>query len=123
MTWVGRRTTRAKPNMGWVSWLGRFRCGRLLAWGTAASGALVETLLDGAADSDVAEAEAAIERLAAAPADDGLAIREIWLLRLRALLAHAHGDATMYASFRDRYRDMATTLEFEGHIASADAMP
>jgi hypothetical protein len=54
-----------------------FREGRLLAWGTAASGALVETLLDGAADSDVAEAEAAIERLAAAPADDGLAIREI----------------------------------------------
>jgi hypothetical protein len=45
------------------------------------------------------------------------------LLRLRALLAHAHGDATMYASFRDRYRDMAKTLEFEGHIASADAMP
>jgi hypothetical protein len=44
-------------------------------------------------------------------------------LRLRALLAHAHGDATMYASFRDRYRDMAKTLEFEGHIASAEAMP
>ncbi|MGB6208354.1 hypothetical protein [Mycobacterium sp.] len=32
----------------------------------------------------MAEAEAAIERLAAAPADEGLMIRDIWLLRLRA---------------------------------------
>jgi hypothetical protein len=31
----------------------------------------VETLLDGGADGDVVEAEAAIERLAAAPTDDG----------------------------------------------------
>ena len=38
------------------------------------------------------DSEAAIERLAAAPADDGLVIRDIWLLRLRALLARARGD-------------------------------
>ena len=37
-----------------------------------ATGVLVETLLDRGADADVAEAEAAIERLAAAPADEGL---------------------------------------------------
>ena len=73
--------------------------------------------------SDVAEAEAAIERLADAPADDGLVIRDIWLLRLRALLARAHGDATAYAHLRDRYRDMARSLGFEGHIAWAEAMP
>ena len=48
--------------------------------------------------SDVAEAEAAIERLAAAPADEGLVIREIWLLRLRALLARARGDDAAYAT-------------------------
>ena len=60
--------------------------------GSAATGVLVETLLDRGADDDVAEAEAAIERLAAAPADEGLVIRDIWLLRLRALLAQAHGD-------------------------------
>jgi hypothetical protein len=30
----------------------------------------------------------------AAPADDGLVIREIWLLRLRALLIKAEGDQT-----------------------------
>ena len=50
-------------------------------------------------------------------------MREIWLLRLRALLARAHGDATAYAHLRDRYRDMARTLGFEGHIAWAEAMP
>jgi hypothetical protein len=52
----------------------------LPAWGIPATGVLVETLLDRAADGDVAEAEAAIERLAAAPADKGLVLREVWLL-------------------------------------------
>jgi hypothetical protein len=100
-----------------------FREGRLQGWGIPATGVLVETLLDSGADGDVAEAEAAIERLAAAPADEGLVIRDIWLLRLRALVARAHGDAAAYAEFRDRYRDMAKTLSFEGHIAWAEAMP
>ena len=100
-----------------------FREGRLLGWGVPATGVLVETLLDRGTDADVAEAEAAITRLADAPADDGLVIREIWLLRLRALLARAHGDAAVYNQLRDRYRDMAKTLNFEGHIAWAEAMP
>ncbi len=52
-----------------------------------------------------------------------MAVRDIWLLRLRALLARAHGDAAAYAQFRDYYRDMARTLGFEGHIAWAEAMP
>jgi class 3 adenylate cyclase len=100
-----------------------FREGQLLGWGVPATGVLVETLLDRGADGDVVEAEAAIERLAAAPTDDGLAARDILLLRLRALLARAHGDAATYAHFRDRYRDMARTLGFGGHIAWAEAMP
>ncbi len=99
-----------------------FREGRLLLWGIPATGVLVETLLDGGADGDVVEAEAAIERLAAAPSDDGLALRDIWLLWLQALLARAHGDAAACAQFRDRHRDMARTLGFEGHIAWAEAM-
>jgi len=94
-----------------------FREGQLLAWGVPATGVLVETLLDRGNDGDVAEAEAAMERLATAPADEGLVIREIWLLRLRALLARAHGDGSAYTHFRDRYRDMARSLGFEGHIA------
>jgi class 3 adenylate cyclase len=98
------------------------REGQLLAWGIPATGVLVETLLDRGTDSDVAEAEAAIERLAAAPTDEGLVLRDIWLLRMRALLARAHGDEAAYRDFRDRYRDMAKTLGFEGHIAWAEAM-
>ncbi|OBK46075.1 AAA family ATPase, partial [Mycobacterium sp. 1081908.1] len=99
-----------------------FRDGRLLLWGIPATGVLVETLLERGADGDVAEAEAAIERLAAAPADEGLAMRDIWLLRLRALLARTRGDDAAYRDGRDRYRDMATTLGFEGHVAWAEGM-
>ena len=75
------------------------------------------------------EAEAAIERLAEATierlaeADGGFAVREIWLLRLRARLAQARGESASYAHFRDRYREMAKTLGFEGHNAWAEAMP
>ena len=93
-----------------------------LLWGVAATGVLVETLLDRGADADVAEAKAAIERLAAAPAEEGLVIRDIWLLRLRALLARARGDIAAYKDLRDRYRDMAKTLGYEGHIDWAEAM-
>src|ERR1700751_3072381 len=100
-----------------------FREGRLLLWGVPALGVLVKTRLDRGEDGDVAEAEAAIERLAAAaPADEGLVIREIWLLRLRALLARARGDDAAYTDLRDRYHDMAKSLGFEGHIAWAEAM-
>jgi len=99
-----------------------FRERQLPLWGPAAMGVLVETLLDRGADGDVAEAEAAIERFAAAPAEQGLALCDIWLLRLRALLARAHGDNATYAHFREGYRVMAKTLGFDGHIAWAEAM-
>jgi hypothetical protein len=99
------------------------RQGQLLGLGIPATGVLVETLIDRGTDGDVAEVEAAIERLATAPADEGLAIRDVWLQRMRALLAQAHGDEARYREHRDRYRDMAKTLGFEGHIALAEAMP
>jgi hypothetical protein len=57
---------------------------------------------------------------AAATTDDSLVIREIWLLRLRALLARAHGDEAAYLEYRDRYREMATSLGYEGHIKWAE---
>ena len=83
----------------------------------------MEVLLQRSSNSDLPEAEAAVERLAAAPIDNDLALREVFLLRLRALLARAYGDDPAYAHFRDRYRDMARTLGFEGHIAWAEGMP
>ncbi len=99
-----------------------FRSGHL-GYCILASAVLVETLLERGADGDVAEAEAAIERIASAPADEGLATREIWLLRSRALLARANGDDTAYRDYRDRYRAMAKSLGFEGHMKWAEAMP
>jgi hypothetical protein len=92
------------------------------AWVFPATGVLVETLLDRGTDADVVEAEAAIERLAAAPTD-GLAMRDIWLLRLKALVARARGDAAAYAQLKDRYSEMARSLQFAGHIAWAEATP
>ena len=100
-----------------------FREGQLLAWGVPATGVLVETLLERGAEGDVHEAEAAIDRLTAAPANDGLVMREVWLLRLQALLARANGDDAAYRNNRDRYRDMAKSLGFEGHMKWAEAMP
>ncbi len=86
------------------------------------SAALVDALLRRGADTDLQEARAAIDRLAAVPTDPGFVMHEIWLLRLRALLARAHGDTVGYRDYRDRYRAMAKRLGFEGHIAIAEAM-
>jgi hypothetical protein len=88
-------------------------------WGT---GVLVEALLERGTDSDVQEAEAAVERLCTQPALDGWAYRDLVLLRSRALLARARGDEVSYRNFRDRYRAMAKSLGFEGHIAMGEAM-
>ena len=47
---------------------------------------------------------------------------QIVLLRLRALLAGARGDFA-YRDLVRRYRAMAESLGFEGHMAWAEAMP
>jgi len=96
--------------------------GEMLLRATATA-ALVETLLRRGSDADMQEAAAAIERLAAVPTDPGFVLNDIWLLRLRALLARAHGDEAAYRDYRDRYRAMATSLGFEGHMKWAVAMP
>jgi hypothetical protein len=88
-------------------------------WGT---GLLVETLLERGAEGDLAEAQEAIGRLANLCADQGWAMLEITLLRLRALLAQARGDDVAYQYLVQRYRAMAESLGFEGHIAWAEAM-
>jgi hypothetical protein len=94
-----------------------------LGFGVPGTGILVETLLDRGAVGDLAEAEEAIDWLTNLPAADGSAILDITLLRLRALLARAHGDDTVYRDYRDRYRTMAKSLGFEGHMKWAEAMP
>jgi hypothetical protein len=94
-----------------------------LGFGVLGAGLLVETLLERGAEGDLAEAQGSIDRLANLPDDRRSAMHEITLLRLRALLTRAHGDAAAYTHFRDRYRDMAKTLGYKGHIAWAEAMP
>jgi adenylate cyclase len=92
-------------------------------WTALAVSVLVEALLQRGGDGDLDEAESAIDQLAAVPTDPGLVLHEISLLRLRALLARARGDEAAYRDYRDRYRAMAKSLGFEGHIAWAEAMP
>ena len=72
---------------------------------------------------DEVEAEAATERLADAPADEGLAMRDIWLLRMRALLARARGDDAAYRDLQGPLPRHGENAGFEGHIAWAEAMP
>jgi adenylate cyclase len=91
-------------------------------WSAPAIDVLAEALLRRGTDGDLAEAQAAIDRLAAVPTDPGFVLHEIWLLRLRALLARARGDEAAYRGYRDRYRKLATEVGFEGHIALAAAM-
>jgi len=88
-------------------------------WGT---GVLVETLLDYGSEADVCEAGETIDRLANLWPDDGSVMREIMLLRLRALLARAWGDDDAHPELAQRYLGMAEALGFEGHIGWAKAM-
>jgi hypothetical protein len=99
-----------------------FEPGALL-WSIPGTAALVETLLDCGTRADLAEAQAAITRLAEAPTDDDLVARNAMVLRLRALLARACGDEVAYRDYRNRYRAMAASLGFEGHMKWAEAMP
>ena len=92
-----------------------------LGYVVSGTGLLVETLLDGGSEGDLAEAHEAIDRLANLP-DDGSAILEITLLRLNALLARSRGDDVAHRDLVSRYRAMAESLGFEGHIAMAQAM-
>jgi class 3 adenylate cyclase len=89
------------------------------AWGT---GLLVQTLLERGTQGDLDEAQEAIDRLAILWVDDGSAMRQITWLRLRALLARARGDNDDYPDLVSRYRAMAESLGYEGHIAWAEAM-
>jgi adenylate cyclase len=92
-------------------------------WSALAVNALVELLLQRGKGGDLVDAAAAIDRLAAVPTDPSFVLHEIWLLRLRALLAQARDDEAAYLDYRDRYRAMANSLGFEGHMAWAEARP
>ena len=68
--------------------------------------------------------QAAIERLAAAPTDPGFGPEaKSGCCGCARCWRAAHGDDAAYRDYRDRYRAMATSLGFEGHMKWAEAMP
>ncbi|WP_445162692.1 ATP-binding protein [Mycobacterium sp. Dal123C01] len=98
-----------------------YRCGDMIMRAASVSG-LVGVLLRRGWPADLPEARAAIDRLAAVPTEPGSVLHDLWLLSLRASEAQALGDEPAYRDYRDRYRSMANSLGFEGHIAWAAAM-
>ena len=98
-----------------------FATGEMILRGSAVA-TLVESLLQRGTDADVLEAHTAVERLAAVPTEPGFALNSVALLRLRALLSRALGDDVAHRDDVERYRKMAESLSFEGHIAWANAM-
>jgi adenylate cyclase len=86
---------------------------RQFVYVVGAAALLVETLIGRFKESDLSEAEGVVERLAAIPGDEWVA-RDIMLLRLRTMLARAHGNEAGYLDLRDRYRALTTSLGFEG---------
>jgi adenylate cyclase len=56
------------------------------------------------------------------PTEPGFVVHELPLLRLRALLARAHGDESGYREFLERFRAKAQEADFEGYLAQAEAM-
>ena len=91
-------------------------------WRQLAIRTLVEALIGRGDPDDIIEAQAEIDRLAAVPTDPGFVMHALPLLRMRALLAQAHGDDDGYRQFADRYLKMAIDLDRPGHIALAEAM-
>ena len=85
--------------------------------------ALVEKLLARSGQGDVAAAEAAVDRLAAAPPHASGTHRALVALRLHALVARARGDEPIYRELVEHYRAMATSFGLEGSMKWAEAMP
>jgi len=99
----------------------QFDTGEMIFRGPATT-VLVEALLSRGSTADINDAERAIDRLAAVPTEPGFVLHELPVLRLRALLACAHGDKAGYQQFLERFRAKAQEADFEGYLAQAQAM-
>ncbi len=76
----------------------------------------------GEPQADLQAAQFAIEQLAAIPIDPAFVVHEVQLLRMRALLARAHGDDAGYRSYVERYRTRAAACGYPGSVAIAETM-
>jgi class 3 adenylate cyclase len=99
------------------------RQGRLHGgYGVVGATLLVEALLERGGEADVVEAEAAMDRLSDLAAEKGLVILDVILARLHTLLARARGDDAARRDLALRYREIAKAVDYEVHIAWAEAM-
>jgi adenylate cyclase len=99
----------------------QFDSGEMIFRGPATT-VLVEALLARGSTADINDAQRAIDRLAAVPIEPGFVLHELPVLRLRALLARAHGDEPGYQQFVERFRAKAQEADFEGYLTQAEAM-
>lgn len=98
-----------------------FRQGRL-GWCVCGTAYIVEALIQHGTEADLAEAEERIGLLTKLPDAASGAIQAITVLHLKALLARARHEEAAYSAAVSRYREMANSLGFRGHIAWAEAM-
>lgn len=123
--WAARETARRGDRDAAIAVLrravGELRTGYPF-YGAWATGVLVQTLLERRAEGDLAEAHEAIDWVVDLAAENRSAMLEIALLRLYTLLARARGDEPAYRDLLASYRRMAESLDFDGHIAWAEAM-
>jgi adenylate cyclase len=96
-----------------------FASGQLISRAAAVT-LLVDLMLERATAADLGEAQDAVDRLAADPTEPGVVLNEMALLRGRALLAKAHGDADAFRRIVSEYREKAAAYGFQGHMATAD---
>jgi adenylate cyclase len=99
----------------------QFATGETIFRGPATT-VLGEALLHRGTESDIDEAQIAMDRLAGVPTEPGFVLHELPLLRLRALLARNSGDKLGYQQFLARFREKALEADFAGYRAQADAM-
>lgn len=95
--------------------------GEALLWGPATR-VLVDALLYSGGTANLPRVEELVSRLAHVSAQHGLVLNELYVVRLKAVVARARGDESSYCDYRNRYRAIAERLGFTGHIAAAAAM-
>jgi adenylate cyclase len=83
---------------------------------------LVESLLRRGGAAALAEAERAAADLESFAALTRFVVLDVLVLRLRALLARAHGDESLYRETVDRYLAVSQSHGYEGHLAMAATM-
>ena len=83
----------------------------------SATASLVEALLRRGGSTDLGEAQATIDRLAALPTESGFVLNDLWLLSMRAAMARARGDVAAYGDYRDNI------VRWRIPLASTDISP